>query len=867
MSLTPTHAISPQRLKFGNKTSPQSSPASDALADTAKQNGGGKVPENGVWVTTERTPAITGGLGEVSKTIPDAFATKMPEVDMRIIIPYLPLIQDDDRRKKAENKSEEAFSETKMAFKMKDGEGVNREFKVLQKFEPAAGTSLQQGIGNWVYAIKEDNYFASVPEGQDPNKTKSKSLHLYTYNPDAGEFDKIMMFNRAAAKLIPLLKGNNPQSAGKGLHRFGEDPRKNFGQKQVDFVMAHDWLTGPVLHELPDDPNTRKIFMLHNRYDKVQIPTVAKTAGMFTPDTLYENELLYSPLHLGISSADAVIGELNFVKTLLTTDFGKGAQFVKALKEKQDANLIFNMHHGLSETFTAIGQKAPKGLTEDFATWKAEIQGNIRKLEAEPTAGNKQKAERLTAQLNRATEFKFEKLQTTGDLPPTKEQIGAFKAHNKEQLQKKWGLDVGRDKILMGWAARLEPEQKGVFLLQNAMNTILENRDKNPDYDKVQFIIFGPTEDPTLLKWVKTINERYPGRVFMPNDFASRDTIAQLTAGSDFTILPSLYEPYGLTQLEAMKMGSIPVVHGVDGLRSTVNDPEIVKAVFKDQLNGPAREAVWDQPQNGVLMEPLSINRYLSYIRKRQEWEGMEAVVNQPEGRLSLPQLKMLLETFKKAEKQKSAQVQELNLKENLATEKKQTPLFNQQEQGIQGKLQKDIQDLKNLQRQLDRSNQLTASQKEKIEALFKPNTEDDLLNEHESAKLTKAIARGLQLITEDNGEKALQIRKNALDFVNTVHSWPNIVKDRYAKVIEGSRGKQSLRQPRPQPTNSDTTASATRSINTVASKPLNVRTFEKKTETPPSMMKQSFFWIENVWKKIYQIIGYILRPFALKQD
>jgi glycogen synthase len=92
-------------------------------------------------------------------------------------------------------------------------------------------------------------------------------------------------------------------------------------------------------------------------------------------------------------------------------------------------------------------------------------------------------------------------------------------------------------------------------------------------------------------------------RVVFPG-FVSAQTVARINAGSDFLLLPSLYEPYGLSQLEAMKVGNIPIVHGVDGLRSTVSDPRM------NRKTGERPEKVWTMGQNGILMKPLDVPGY-----------------------------------------------------------------------------------------------------------------------------------------------------------------------------------------------------------------------------------------------------------------
>lgn len=629
MSFPTIHSKPFNPVRFGKAQRPE---GIDALPVPPLQAGGKTLPhtaQNGVWVTTERLPAKVGGLGEVSKTIPEAIARLMPMKDLRIIVPYLTPHAEADAKAEKE-KTGDKFQPSGVTLKLACHDGKVRNFDVLQKFEraPLLDGTRSDKIGNMVYAIRNDELFRAKVTVNGVEQ--DAGLQKYTYNPKAGEYEKVMMFNRAAARLIPLLNGNNTVFKTSDLKRFDKN------DKNIDFVMAHDWLAGPVLHELPDDPKTRKIFMLHNKYDKIQIPKVSKQTGLYTPDTLYENEQLYSPLQVGIESADAVIGEHNFVKTLLTTPVGAGLQFVDALKEKYELTqhdpahpALYDMHHGLSADFTPLKNGAPPALSQNKQKW---LDNSLKGIE------NKLKAQNKTAQdiedaktkfresAKNIQDFQFQPLKST-----SLEDIKAFKAANKEALQKKLGLTVNPDATIIGWAARLEPRQKGFFLVQYCMEKLLtEDKDK-----KLQFVIYGDTSDKAMQQWIKKMLRDHPGQIYMPNQFGGQDDIKHLSAGGDFTILPSIYEPYGLTQLEAMKMSSIPIVHGVDGLRSSIADnKEGLKAALGVDLDDPQQveamkqsgvwEKVWSwQPdqQNGFLMAPLNLQAYQNYIDRRQECE------------------------------------------------------------------------------------------------------------------------------------------------------------------------------------------------------------------------------------------------------
>jgi starch synthase len=77
--------------------------------------------------------------------------------------------------------------------------------------------------------------------------------------------------------------------------------------------------------------------------------------------------------------------------------------------------------------------------------------------------------------------------------------------------------------------------------------------------------------DPALEKYFKSAEERFPGqlhvRLAFDNAFAH-----QIQAGSDIFLMPSRFEPCGLTQMYALKYGTAPLVRATGGLKDTVTE-------------------------------------------------------------------------------------------------------------------------------------------------------------------------------------------------------------------------------------------------------------------------------------------------------
>src|SRR5450631_3408260 len=135
------------------------------------------------------------------------------------------------------------------------------------------------------------------------------------------------------------------------------------------------------------------------------------------------------------------------------------------------------------------------------------------------------------------------------------------RAANKAALQRRLGLDPSPDVLLLGVISRLS-WQKGLdLLLENAPAIVSEG---------MQLALLG-SGDPDLQDRYQAVAKANAGRIAVLIGYD--EALAHLIqAGADALVVPSRFEPCGLTQLCALRYGAVPIVSRVGGLADTVID-------------------------------------------------------------------------------------------------------------------------------------------------------------------------------------------------------------------------------------------------------------------------------------------------------
>ncbi len=136
------------------------------------------------------------------------------------------------------------------------------------------------------------------------------------------------------------------------------------------------------------------------------------------------------------------------------------------------------------------------------------------------------------------------------------------KAVNKRELQKLLGLPEKSDTPVMGMVSRLV-SHKGLDLCKAVLDELLSTTD-------IQLAVLGSGEYQ-YEEFFRGLAERYPDKVGLCLGFIP-DLARKIYAGSDMFLMPSKSEPCGLSQMVALRYGSVPIVRETGGLRDSVSD-------------------------------------------------------------------------------------------------------------------------------------------------------------------------------------------------------------------------------------------------------------------------------------------------------
>ena len=175
------------------------------------------------------------------------------------------------------------------------------------------------------------------------------------------------------------------------------------------------------------------------------------------------------------------------------------------------------------------------------------------------------------------------------------------KMANKRALQRELGLQEDEGKFVIGLVSRLT-NQKGLDLVSAIMPQILDGN--------TQMVVLG-TGDQEYEDTFRYYENAHRG-TFSACIQYDEGRAHRIYAGADVVLVPSRFEPCGLTQLNAMHYGTLPIVRETGGLKDTVEP--------YNEFTGGGNGFTFDRYESGLLLE--AINRAKSlYFTNRYHWD------------------------------------------------------------------------------------------------------------------------------------------------------------------------------------------------------------------------------------------------------
>jgi starch synthase len=304
--------------------------------------------------------------------------------------------------------------------------------------------------------------------------------------------------------------------------------------KRPDIIHCHDWQTGliPVMlyemYKYYGMENQRVCYTIHNfKHQGIAGVDVLWATGLNRESYYFDSDRLgdnFNPFALNFMKGGIVYS--NFINTV-------------------------SPHHAWEARYSDVGC----GLSHTLDIHNYKFGGILNGIDCEV----------WNPGVDRYIPYHFTKDDLTG------------KAKNKKALRERLMLGHG-DKPLICYIGRLD-DQKGVHLVHHAIYYALSRN--------AQFVLLGSPTEPAISSWFWHEKMHLNNNPDCHLELGFNEELSHLIyAGADMIVVPSNYEPCGLTQMIGLKYGTVPIVRGVGGLLNTVFDRNYDTEKLPEERNG-----------------------------------------------------------------------------------------------------------------------------------------------------------------------------------------------------------------------------------------------------------------------------------------
>ncbi|NJP04229.1 MAG: glycogen synthase GlgA [Chloroflexaceae bacterium] len=301
--------------------------------------------------------------------------------------------------------------------------------------------------------------------------------------------------------------------------------------KRPDVIHCHDWHTGLVpvmlaeIYKHQGMENQRTCYTIHNfKHQGIAGANLLTISGLHRIDYYYSYDRLRDNFnHTAINFMKGGIVYSNFFTTVSPHHAW----------EAQHSN----QSHGLAHTINTHGAKYGGVLNGiDYEVWNPEI--------------------------DRFIPYHYSR----DDIDP--------KYGNKEALRDRFWLSKGY-KPIIAYVGRLD-QQKGVHLIRHALFFAIWNN--------AQFVLLGTSPERDTHNYFWHLKNHLNESPDCHLELSFNEEVSHLIyAGADMIVMPSIFEPCGLTQMIALKYGTVPIVRAVGGLMDTVFDRDYAHRAIEDR--------------------------------------------------------------------------------------------------------------------------------------------------------------------------------------------------------------------------------------------------------------------------------------------